>query len=120
MFVILALVAVTSKVQANAVLRGVVLLNEEGGPPMGNVEMSAVGRNPTNTGADGQFTFRFPNKNPGDTVSLTLRKEGYVVVNDIQREVTLPANPDCARLESVCAERHRGFESPPSASSVLL
>src|SRR5439155_1230840 len=22
---------------------------------------------------------------------------------------------DCARLESVCAERHRGFESPPSA-----
>ena len=21
----------------------------------------------------------------------------------------------CARLESVCAERHRGFESPPSA-----
>ena len=20
---------------------------------------------------------------------------------------------DCARLESVCAERHRGFESPP-------
>src|SRR5438094_217786 len=25
---------------------------------------------------------------------------------------------DCARLESVCAERHRGFESPPSAICV--
>ena len=25
---------------------------------------------------------------------------------------------DCARLESVCAERHRGFESPPSAPLV--
>ena len=23
---------------------------------------------------------------------------------------------DCARLESVCAERHRGFESPPIRS----
>jgi hypothetical protein len=30
---------------------------------------------------------------------------------------------DCARLESVCAERHRGFESPPiraKLSFVLL
>src|SRR5438132_5945643 len=30
---------------------------------------------------------------------------------------------DCARLESVCAERHRGFESPPiraNLSFVLL
>ena len=24
---------------------------------------------------------------------------------------------DCARLESVCAERHRGFESPPIRSA---
>jgi hypothetical protein len=27
---------------------------------------------------------------------------------------------DCARLESVCAERHRGFESLPIRSAFLL
>jgi hypothetical protein len=94
MFVILALVAVTSKVQANAVLRGVVLLNEEGGSPMGNVEVDAIGGNPNNTGVDGQFKFKFPNKNPGDTVRLSPHKEGYRVVNWVQLDVTLPSNPD--------------------------
>jgi hypothetical protein len=27
---------------------------------------------------------------------------------------------DCARLESVCAERHRGFESPPIRHALKL
>jgi hypothetical protein len=27
---------------------------------------------------------------------------------------------DCARLESVCAERHRGFESPPIRHAMKL
>ncbi len=27
---------------------------------------------------------------------------------------------DCARLESVCAERHRGFESPPIRATLLF
>jgi hypothetical protein len=27
---------------------------------------------------------------------------------------------DCARLESVCAERHRGFESPPIRSRFII
>src|SRR5947207_221919 len=27
---------------------------------------------------------------------------------------------DCARLESVCAERHRGFESPPIRHTLKL
>src|SRR5258705_7748643 len=93
-FIILAMVAVVSKIQAAAGLHGVVLANEVGGPPMGNVEVSAVAENPNNTGADGKFTFSFPNRNPGDTVRLIVRKEGYVVVNDIQLEVTLPANPE--------------------------
>ena len=26
---------------------------------------------------------------------------------------------DCARLESVCAERHRGFESPPIRANLI-
>src|SRR6266480_3764616 len=93
-FIILAMVGVVSKVQGTAVLRGVVLSNELGGPPVGNVEVSAVAGNPNNTGTDGRFMFTFPNRKPGDTVRLIVRKEGYVVVNDIQLEFTLPADPD--------------------------
>src|SRR5262249_28677388 len=91
---VIVIAAVVSNVQAAAILRGVVLANEVGGPPMGNVEVSAISGNPNNTGADGQFTFKFPNKSPGDTVRLVTRKEGYVVVNWVQLDVTLPSNPD--------------------------
>src|SRR4030095_16006654 len=38
--------------------------------------------------------FTFPNRKPGDTVRLIVHKVGYVVVNDIQLELTLPADPD--------------------------
>src|SRR5262249_44282460 len=93
-FIVLGLIAVASRVQGAALLRGVVLANEVGGSPMANVEVSAIGGNPNNNGVDGQFTFKFPNKNPGDTIFLTVRKEEYVVVNDIQLELTLPANAD--------------------------
>src|SRR6266436_4936362 len=92
--IVLAMVVVVPKIQAAAGLRGVVLSNELGGPPMANVEISAIAGNPNNTGADGKFIFTFPNKKPGDTVRLMVRKEGYVVVNDIQLELTLPADPE--------------------------
>jgi hypothetical protein len=92
-FIILAMVGVASNVQAAATLRGLVLANELGGAPMANVEVTAEDANPNNTGADGRFTFTFPDRNPGDTVRVDFRKEGYVVVNEIQLDVTLPANP---------------------------
>src|SRR5438094_3634422 len=93
-FIVLAIVVVVSKIQADAVLRGVVLSNELGGPPMRNIEVSALVGNTNNTDANGKFTFSCPNKKPGDTVRLIVRKEGYVVVNDIQLELTLPADPE--------------------------
>src|SRR5206468_12339111 len=93
-FIILAMVVVVSKIQAATVLRGVVLSNELGGPPMRNIEVGALVGNTNNTDANGKFTFSFPNKKPGDTVRLIVRKEGYVVVNDIQLELTLPAAPE--------------------------
>src|SRR5436190_323956 len=93
-FIILAMVVVVSKIQAATVLRGVVLSNELGGPPMGNIEVSTLVGNTNNTDANGKFTFSFPNKKPGDTVRLIIRKEGYVVVNDIQLERILPADPE--------------------------
>src|SRR6266436_6595002 len=93
-FIILAMVVVVSKVRGEAALHGVVLANELGGPPMENVAVSVFGANSNTTGADGEFTFIFPNRNPGDTVRLTVSKKGYVVVNDIQLDVTLPSHPE--------------------------
>jgi tetratricopeptide (TPR) repeat protein len=107
-FIILAMVVVTSKVEAAATLRGLVLENEKGGPPMASVEVSAEDANPNNTGADGKFSFSFPERNPGDTVRLSFRKEGYVVVNDIQLDVTLSANPkEKPALFLLCKEGDR-------------
>jgi len=93
-FIILAMVVVVSKVQAAGTLRGFVLANELRGRPMENVQVIPSVGNPTNTGADGKFTFTFPNKNPGDTVQLFPKKEGYVVVNDVQMVLALPAHVD--------------------------
>src|SRR5207249_11611891 len=56
--------------------------------------VSALVGNTNNTDANGKFTFSCPNKKPCDTVRLIVRKEGYVVVNDIQLELTLPADPE--------------------------
>src|SRR5439155_19023023 len=93
-FIILAMVVVVPKIQAAGTLRGFVLANEETGPPMENVQVIPSEGNPTNTGADGKFTFTFPNQNPGDAVQLFSRKDGYAVVNDVQMKLALQAHPD--------------------------
>src|SRR5436309_3490577 len=94
-FIILVMVVVVPKIQADATLRGLVLANEKGGPPMENVVVSAVAGNTNNTDSNGKFTLFFPNKNPGDTVHLIVGNDpGYLVVNEIQLEWTLPSNPD--------------------------
>jgi tetratricopeptide (TPR) repeat protein len=94
-FAFLALCAVCS---AQAVLKGVVLENEVGGPPAPNVQVTSAGANPANTGTDGQFRLAFPQMKPGDAVRLVAAKAGYVVVNDVQMEQALPANPDARPL----------------------
>ena len=84
---------------ANAsVLKGVVKENELGGSPMANVEISAPGANATKTGPDGQFILSFPEMKPGETVLVSVNKAGYVVVNDIQLEQSLPADPKAKLL----------------------
>lgn len=75
-------------------LKGIVLENEIGGPPMAGVEITASGANPTLTGSDGQFQLIFSDKSFGNTVQVIVHKLGYVVVNDIQLEQVLPANPN--------------------------
>ena len=81
-----------------ATLKGLVRAKELGGPPMANVAVSALGANQDVTKAGGQFALDFPNRKAGDTVNLSVKLPGYVVVNDIQLEVRLPADPDANPL----------------------
>jgi tetratricopeptide (TPR) repeat protein len=81
-----------SRAQAST-LKGVVIENEQGGPPVANVRVSAAdGANPTVTRSDGTFILEFPQKQPGETIQLIVQKEGYVVINDIQLERVLPTD----------------------------
>jgi Tfp pilus assembly protein PilF/pimeloyl-ACP methyl ester carboxylesterase len=89
-------------------LKGIILGNEAGGPPVSKVKVSAVGANPTETGEGGDFSLRFPNKQPGDTVQVVVNKPGYVVVNWFELKVTLPKKPDNQLLTIlVCKEDER-------------
>ncbi len=73
-----------------AVLKGLVLANELGGPPVAGVEIVATdGEGRAVTDAAGAFVLSFPDKHPGDIVKLTARREGHEVVNDIQLEHSL-------------------------------
>src|SRR6266849_3510493 len=80
------------------VLKGVVKENELGGSTMANVAISAPGANPTKSRQYGEFTLHFPNKKPGETVLVSVSKSDYVVVNDIQLEQSLLADPDAKPL----------------------
>src|SRR5690349_1299435 len=88
----LALFFQVSCVLAAATLMGVVRENQVGGSLVKNVSVSALGANPAITGADGQFVLHFPQRQPGEDVSIDVSRNGWVVVNDIQLKRTLPAN----------------------------
>jgi hypothetical protein len=66
---------------------------------MANVPVSAQGANPSPSDSFGQFTLQFPHKRIGEAMQVLLRKDRYVVVNDVQLEVSLPAIPRQALSE---------------------
>jgi tetratricopeptide (TPR) repeat protein len=82
-----------------ATVKGVILANEVGGPPIANVQVSAVGgANAVASHSDGTFVLEFPDKQPGETVQLIVQKPGMVVVNDFQLRLTLPKAASAAPL----------------------
>src|SRR5438105_1399017 len=93
-----------------AILKGVVIEDEGGGSGMDNVSVSVdeAGANSTVTKDGGKFAFTFPDKQVGEVVHVRVNREGYVVVNDVQLEVTLPANPDAKLLTVIfCPKAER-------------
>ena len=89
-------------------LKGIVVADQEGGPGVARVKVSANGANITETGEDGGFSLQFPNKQPGDMVHVVITQPGYVVVNWIQLKYILAKDPDAELLEVViCKESER-------------
>jgi tetratricopeptide (TPR) repeat protein len=46
----------------------------------------------------------FPQRRAGDTVHIIVKKEGYVVVNDVQLQIAIPADADNAPLMIILAK----------------
>jgi len=77
----------------------VILTNELGGPPIANVQVSAVeGANPVSSLSNGTFVLEFSDKQPGETVQLIVQKPGMVVVNEFQLRFTLAKDAKAAPL----------------------
>jgi hypothetical protein len=105
---IVLILLLTAVVQARAatetqgaLVKGSVILNGEGGPGAGNVQItdSAHTGGPWATGSDGGFTLDYPNRAPGEKVRLGVIKEGYVVVNWVQLDLALPKDPNVYPLQ---------------------
>ena len=104
-----SLLAVVVQARA-ATLKGTISLNEGGGRPMANVQIvdSARTAGPWASGSDGGFAVDYPERQPGQRVQLVVNQEGYVVVNDVQLDLALPADPDPRPLQIIlCKEADR-------------
>jgi hypothetical protein len=89
-----------------ATVKGTIILNEVGGRPIANVQIidSAHTGGPWASGSDGGFTLDYPGRIPGQRVKIVVNKEGYVVVNDVQLDLALPADPDANPLQIIISK----------------
>ena len=89
-------------------LNGLIRANEVGGQPLANVRVVAEGANPTTSEDFGRFSLEFPHKGPGEPVEVIVQQDGYVAVNDVQLQLTLPAKAEDKVLTIIlCKEADR-------------
>jgi tetratricopeptide (TPR) repeat protein len=79
---------------ATALLKGEIRANEMGGSLVPNLRIRANGANPSASDTAGQFVLEFPQLQPGDTTKVSIIRDGWAVVNDVELERELPANPE--------------------------
>ena len=82
-----------SDARAAATLKGLLVRNEIGGAPVTGASVGADGANPSVSTPLGAFTLEFPAKKAGDRVKVTVGKDGMLVVNWVQLDAVLPADP---------------------------
>lgn len=92
-FGIMALFA-SMQAQPAAILKGQIRTNELGGSPVPNVPIEADGANPRSSDSFGKFILEFSELNPGDMTSVSIVREGWAIVNDIEAVRELPSDPN--------------------------
>jgi tetratricopeptide (TPR) repeat protein len=103
--VLILLLAAVAQARA-ATIKGTIILNELSGPPVPNVQIIDLAHTagPWVSGSDGGFALDYSNRHPGERVRIVVNKEGYVVVNDVQLEIVLPADADATPLTVILAK----------------
>ena len=90
--------------QGAAVFKGRLVRNEVNGAPVAGASVRAPGANPAvSRSPHGDFRLEFPGRNPGDRVPVSVAMDGMVVVNWVQLEVVLAADPDANELTLILA-----------------
>jgi hypothetical protein len=90
LFIIVLLVVTFSRIEA-ASLKGVIHADVQTGEAVERVEIAADGANVTASDHWGKFTLVFPRKDAGYSVTISVKKEGYAVVNRESPVLNLPA-----------------------------
>jgi tetratricopeptide (TPR) repeat protein len=77
---------ISGQLLAATILQGVVVRERENGSPVAGVVVRADGANPVTSGPDGRFRLVFPQREPGQEVSIKVHYTGWVVVNQVLLE----------------------------------
>lgn len=77
-----------------AKLKGRLILQNSGGTPVPNAQVSSVGISSTVTDRSGYFEFKFSNRKPGDIIKLNVVKKGLEVVNKKDLDVIIKSDPN--------------------------
>ena len=82
--IVVLLILASAPVDA-AILKGVIFANEMNGAPIANVMVADLAQTTSPSVSDylGRFTLEFRQRRAGDTVNIIVKKEGYLVVNEI-------------------------------------
>src|SRR5271165_837140 len=106
LIIIVLLVLADIRVDA-ANLKGVIIADEMGGSPIANVQVAdqAQTTNPVVSDDLGRFTLEFRQRRAGETVCIIVKKEGYLVVNDVQLQLALPADADATVLTIILCKQ---------------
>ncbi|MCB0628824.1 MAG: tetratricopeptide repeat protein [Saprospiraceae bacterium] len=92
---------------AQNTLAGLVKLQSSGKTPLPNVEVYALGAQTTYTNDKGYFELHFSSKSAGDLVgAIEFSLEGYVLINEEKSQgLTIPKDPTLAPLQIVMSSK---------------
>ena len=91
----------------NHTLSGQIVVQNSSGEPLAGVQVAAKGASPATSDSTGQFELKFADRKEGDRVFLTLKKEGFEVVNRKELEQVIRADENDIVIIVMCKAGER-------------